>query len=54
MRGKLLENPEHTIDTIYLDIITTAKLDDEKVGEEVKKTVKRYINYFMSIIKSTN
>ena len=52
MREKMKEKPDHTIDTIYLDIITTAQLDDEKVGKD-RERVKLYINYFLDIINST-
>lgn len=52
IRKKLDEKPDHTIDTIYLDIITTAKLEDEKVGSD-RDRVKLYIRYFLDIVNST-
>lgn len=52
IQEKLKENPEYTIDEFYLYIIKTAELDDEKVGPEVKKIVKLYIEYFIKITKT--
>lgn len=52
IQNSLKEHPEFTIDEFYMDIIKNAELDDEKVGTEVKKTVKLYIEYFIKITKT--
>ena len=52
IKSKLLLNPNVTINGIYKEILETSKLTEEVVGKGVRDIVKRYIEYFLAIVKS--
>ncbi len=49
IKKKILENANHTVQTLYQDIIDISKINEAIVKEEDKKLIKRYIEYFMQI-----
>lgn len=52
--SKLAVNPKVTIDDIYKGLLETTKVSDEIVGNGVRDIVKRYVEYFLAVVKSMN
>ncbi len=51
IRKKMLDNPNCNTDSMYRNIIEISLIEESNIKEDDKVKIKRYIEYFMKIVK---
>lgn len=51
IRKKMLDNPNSNTESMYRNILDISLIEESNIKEDDKVKVKRYIEYFMKIVK---